>query len=40
MGKLKLPLGVEYFGEMVRNGFYYVDKTGLIRDILKQPSWG
>lgn len=37
MGKLKLPLGVEYFEEMVQRDFYYVDKTGLIHDVLGQP---
>ena len=35
--KKKLPLGIENFEDLIRNDFYYIDKTGLIRDILKQP---
>lgn len=31
---LKLPVGIEYFEEIRREGFYYVDKTGLIRELL------
>ena len=33
--KKKLPLGIENFEDLIRNDFYYIDKTGLIRDILK-----
>ena len=36
--KKKLPLGIENFEDLIRNDFYYIDKTGLIRDILKQPA--
>ncbi len=37
--KLKrLPVGLESFEEIRRGGFYYVDKTGLIRELLE--SWG
>ena len=32
--KLKLPAGIENFEEIRTAGFYYVDKTGLIRDLL------
>ncbi len=32
--KVKLPMGIENFKEMRTMGFYYVDKTGLIRDLL------
>lgn len=35
---MKLPVGMEDFEEIRRNGFYYVDKTGLIEELLKQ--WG
>jgi len=35
---LKLPIGIEDFKEIRTEGFYYVDKTGLIRDLL--DSWG
>ncbi len=33
----KLPIGVESFEKLRRNEFYYIDKTGLIRDLLN--SW-
>lgn len=36
--KKKLPVGIENFGEFSYNGFYYVDKTGLIIDLLH--NWG
>ncbi len=32
--KVKLPMGIENFKEMRTMGFYYVDKTGLIRGLL------
>lgn len=35
---LKLPVGIENFEEIRRDGFYYVDKTGLIEQLLNQ--WG
>lgn len=38
MKKEKLPIGVENFEEIRTEGFYYVDKTGLIRDLLE--NWG
>ena len=31
----KLPLGIENFKEMRTQQFYYIDKTGLIRDLLE-----
>lgn len=34
----KLPVGIEDFEEIRREGFYYIDKTGLIRDLLN--NWG
>lgn len=36
--RLKLPVGIENFEEIRKEGFYYVDKTKLIEDILM--SWG
>ena len=30
----KLPIGIEFFEIFQRDDFYYVDKTGLIRDLL------
>ncbi|MDY4969722.1 MAG: AAA family ATPase [Lachnospiraceae bacterium] len=34
----KLPIGIENFGEFSSDDFYYVDKTGLIVDLLH--NWG
>ena len=34
----KLPIGIEDLEKIRTEGFYYVDKTGLIRDFL--DSWG
>ena len=33
-GKLKLPMGIEDFEEIRTMGYYYADKTGLIRTLL------
>ena len=38
MQKKKLPVGIEDFKEIRTEGFYYIDKTGLIRDLLN--NWG
>lgn len=38
MQRKKLPIGIENFEEIRKEGFYYVDKTGLIRDLLN--NWG
>ena len=34
----KLPIGIENFSKIRDEGFYYVDKTGMIRDLLSR--WG
>ena len=34
----KLPIGVENFEKLIQEDFYYVDKTELITDLLK--NWG
>ena len=34
----KLPVGIDSFEKLRREGFYYIDKTGLIRDLLN--NWG
>lgn len=34
----KLPIGIENFEELIKSDFYYVDKTGLIADLLN--NWG
>ena len=33
-GRKKLPIGIESFDEIIRDGYYYVDKTGMIADLL------
>ncbi len=38
MSRKKLPIGIEDFEELRSEDFYYVDKTGLIRDLL--DNWG
>ena len=34
----RLPIGIENFEDIRRKGFYYVDKTALIKDLLE--GWG
>ena len=36
--KKKLPIGIENFESMSANDFYYIDKTGLIKELLNH--WG
>lgn len=36
--KKKLPVGIEDFKEIRTEGFYYIDKTGLLKELLH--SWG
>ena len=36
--KLKLPVGIENFEEIRKSGFYYIDKTRLIEQLLR--NWG
>lgn len=38
ISRKKLPIGIEDFEELRSEDFYYVDKTGLIRDLLN--NWG
>ncbi len=38
MDKKKLPIGIENFEELRKNDFYYVDKSGLISELLKDWS--
>ena len=38
-GKTKLPMGIENFERIRKEGFYYVDKTGLIKDFLENPAY-
>ena len=34
----KLPVGIENFEEIFKEGFYYIDKTDMIKDLLN--NWG
>ena len=38
MNNMKLPVGIDSFEKLRKEGFYYIDKTGLIRDLLN--NWG
>jgi hypothetical protein len=38
MALKKLPIGIDGFEKIIRNDFYYVDKTGFITDLLN--NWG
>ena len=38
MWKKKLPIEIENFEKLCSEDFYYIDKTGLIRDLLH--NWG
>ncbi len=38
MRKKKLPIGIENFEELRKEDFYYIDKTGLIAELLR--NWG
>ena len=35
---LKLPVGIEDFKKIRRQGFYYIDKTRLVKQVLDR--WG
>ncbi len=32
---MNFPVGISDFSEIRSNGYYYIDKTGLIRELLK-----
>ena len=38
MKKMNIPVGVSDFAEIRDNGYYYVDKTGLLREILNSEA--
>lgn len=38
MDNLKIPVGTSDFAEIRQNGYYYVDKTVLISELLKTAS--
>ena len=31
----KLPVGIDDFEKLIRQDFYYIDKTGMIADLLR-----
>lgn len=35
---MNFPVGISDFSEIRSNGYYYIDKTGLIRELLKTPA--
>lgn len=38
MPELNIPMGVSDFREIRQNGYYYIDKSGLIRELLKNTA--
>ena len=36
--KKQLPIGIEDFKEITTEGYYYIDKTGLLRELLGSRS--
>ena len=37
MIQLNIPVGISEFSEIRQREYYYVDKTGLIREMLERP---
>ncbi len=37
--RAELPVGIENFARIRRDGFYYIDKTGLIKDLLNNRAY-
>ena len=36
MDKLVMPLGIDSFKKIRQEGYYYVDKTGMITELLRK----
>lgn len=36
MNRIMLPVGMSSFTEICRNNYYYIDKTGLIQELLEK----
>ena len=36
MKEMNIPVGVSDFEEIRKNGYYYIDKSGLIRELLSR----
>ena len=39
MGKKMLPVGIEYFSDIITQGYYYVDKTGMIKELIENRGY-
>lgn len=38
MTELKIPVGISDFAQIRENGYYYIDKSGMIQEILRTES--
>ena len=38
MKNLKIPVGISDFSEIRENGYYYIDKSGLIAELLRNEA--
>ena len=38
MARLGIPVGISDFEKIRKNGYYYVDKSGLIAELLEEKS--
>ena len=38
MGQIRIPVGISDFEKIRTNQYYYVDKSGLIAELLKEES--
>lgn len=38
MSDINIPVGISDFAQIRENGYYYVDKTTLINEILRTPA--
>ena len=36
MLKRPLPIGIEFYKDMIKKSYYYIDKTLMIKDILEE----
>ena len=39
MSQLRYPIGIQSFSKMIEGGYTYVDKTGLIAQLLKEGQY-
>ena len=38
MPELNIPVGISEFEKIRRNGYYYIDKSGLLEELLREQS--